>query len=197
MWSGLNNCGMVPNMTNWWCTWRIFFFSPEYRKRYQDYIWKVSVITINNIIIVERVSKLCAVAVNLHLPVCLFVWTCATNTVCTFPHVHVEMFSCSFVCCYSVFKYLFVWTFATHTVCTFPHKYMWQRTHICTRCVLLTCLDICHTLCVYIHTLHIVCCKCLCNLFRHISVRGHLPHSLISIHVDFEYFFWEKSIFEI
>ena len=47
---------------------------------------KVSVITINNMIIVGRVSKLCAVAVNLHLPVCLFVWTCATNTVCTFPH---------------------------------------------------------------------------------------------------------------
>ena len=67
---------------------------------------KVSVITINNMIILGRVSKLCAVAVNLHLPVCLFVWTCATHTVCTFPQacVHVEMF-----------RYLFVWTFATHS----------------------------------------------------------------------------------
>ena len=152
-------------------------------------------------IIVGRVSKLCAVAVNLHLPVCLFVWTCATNTVCTFPHRHIctcgnvqiyvqfcVLLQCLNICLSGRFP---------HTPCVLFHIGVYVATYTymcnCARCVLLTSLDICHTL--RLHTLHIVCCKCLCNVFRHISVCGHLPHSLISIRVDFEYFFKMKSIF--
>ena len=103
---------------------------------------------------------------------------------------------CAVLCVVTVFKYVFVWTFATHTVCTFPHMYMWYR-YMCSSvlCVVNESGHLPYTLC--LHTLHIVCCKCLCNLFRHISVRGHLSHSLISIYADFEYFFWKKSIFEI
>ena len=94
---------------------------------------------------------------------------------------------CAVLCVVTVFRYLFVWTFARHTVCTFPHMYMWYRYMCsCVLCVVNESAHLPYTLC--LHTLHIVCCKCLQNLFMHISLHGHLPHRVISIHVDFKYF---------
>ena len=156
---------------------------------------KVPVITINNMIIVGRVSKLCAVAVNLHLPVCLFVWTCATNTVCTFPNRRICI--CGNVHIYVQFCVLlqrlniYLSGLLPRTPCVLFHIYrnvpVATCTYMCTLCVVnvsghLPCIPC-------LHTLHIVCCRCLCNLFKHISVRGNLPHKVISIHVGFKSFF--------
>ena len=105
------------------------------------------------------------------------------------------------LCVVTAFEYLFVWTFSTHTVCTFPHRRICGNVHryvqLCTLCVVNESGHLPYTPCLY--TLHIVFCRCLCNLFKHISqcVRGHLPHTLISIRADFEYFFRKKSIFKI
>ena len=125
----------------------------------------MSVITINNMIIVGRVSKLCAVAVNLHLPVCLFVWTCATQTVCTLPYrpictcgnVQIYVQFCVLLQCLDIC----LSGRLPDTPCVLFHTCT-CGTDICAVvcCVLLTSLDICHTLSVYTH-----CTSCVVNVF--------------------------------